>query len=398
MNIVFVSTLFPPRYYGGAEILTQIIAEALVKKGHRVTVYTSGKNSVYKKGNVVIKQIRELVPSSPLRSTLTGIYKKRLRRRLLNEQEFISADIVHAVDMASISDLAGWWKIKDKLVVTIQDYGLVCPAGDLLCHGVVCPNYCHKGKGFVCLNGSIKRASYRIRRRIHDAVLKNLRYVICVSNFVANEVRKVSPNATMKVIGNCVSDTWFSKRKPVQKDIDLLYVGRLEKYKGIDTLLLAIAEMNTHRHVRAVFVGGGSVNEYIFMAHTLGLTERVSFIGVVPYGNIASFYRRAKIVLSPSLWPEPCGRTIVEAMAVGCPVVATSAGGTPETMIDGKHGILVAPNQPHEIADACIKLLENTQMRMNMGKLAKIYAKKKYTIHNILRQYESFYDLIIHSK
>lgn len=398
MNIVFVSTLFPPRYYGGAEILTQIVAHELAKKGHRVTVYTSGKNNVYKKGNIVIKQIPELIPSSPLRTTLTGIYKKRLRQRLVNEQEFVSADIVHAVDMASISDLAGWEIIQDKFVVTIQDYGLVCPAGDLLCHGRVCPNYCHKGKGFICLNGSIKRASYRIRRRIHDAVLKKLRFVICVSNFVAHEVKKIIPDVTMKVIGNCVSDTWFLKRKPVQKDIDLLCVGRLEKYKGIDTLLLAIAQMGTKKRVRAVFVGGGFVNKYSDMANTLGITEQVSFVGVVPYDKIISFYRRAKIVLSPSLWPEPCGRTIVEAMAVGSPVVATSAGGTPETMIDGQHGMLVAPNQPHEIADACIELLEHIQMRMKMGKRAKMYAEKKYTTQNIVKQYELFYDLIIHSK
>lgn len=81
-------------------------------------------------------------------------------------------------------------------------------------------------------------------------------------------------------------------------------------------------------------------------------------------------------------------------MWLGCAVVATNVGGTPESLIDGVHGHLVSPNRPSEIAIACKKLLQNTTTRNKFGESASRYAHKNYSSDRIAKEYLRFYSLI----
>ncbi len=103
-------------------------------------------------------------------------------------------------------------------------------------------------------------------------------------------------------------------------------------------------------------------------ARALGLGDKVIFAGQCDH--ISDLMSTAEMLLMPSD-AEPFGRVAIEAMALGKPVVGTRAGGLPEVVSDGKTGLLVVPRFPESLADACLRLLENTSLASRLGEAAR---------------------------
>jgi glycosyltransferase involved in cell wall biosynthesis len=357
MKIVFVSTYLPSTYIGGAEILTELVASELVKEGHEVTIYTGGERQRRFINNLLIVSI-PLLKQSLFRTILSPIKSILLKNELESDPNFMDADIIHAVDVDSLSLLISLKDIRKKLCVTIQDYGLICPAGDLFMGLKPCPNYCHNNCGFRCLSSQeltlpikiYRLVAYRIRKYIRDKVLSNLKYAICVSNFVNQELNKVAPHIKSVVIGNCISEDWFIPGN-FKKDIDILYVGRLASYKGVDVLLKAFNQVKTNKQLRLTIIGAGKIEKYNKLHVKLTSNKHLEILGEISHDKVIPYYQRARIVVVPSVWPEPCGRTIIEGMAVGCAVIATNLGGTPESIEDGINGILIPSNNSSKLAE-----------------------------------------------
>jgi len=384
MNIVFVSMRSTLSYLGGAEILTQVIAESLVRLGHHVVIYTAGFGRQVTVRGVRIHETPLLSFPMRFRTTLLPLYSVFLERFFYRINDFQGADIVHAIDSDAIMLMSGWRFLRHRFVATIQDYTLIWPTRDFTTesgerHGVA-----------ALLNVWITK----LRKRVKMNAVRRLQFAVCVSAFVAREVQKVNPDTNLSIIGNCISPLW-QEHKPLKKrNIDILYVGKLMPYKGVDVLLQALAILLRSRPYRVVIVGEGLEKRYRNLVHRLGVEKHVMFTGPVVYASVPAYYRRAKVVISPSIWPEPCGRSIIEAMWMGCAVVATNVGGTPESLIDGVHGHLVPPGAPRAIASACKTLLTNETMRERFGKQAARYAHVHYSSERIAKEYDRFYALI----
>ncbi|WP_127818022.1 glycosyltransferase [Microbacterium sp. CPCC 204701] len=128
------------------------------------------------------------------------------------------------------------------------------------------------------------------------------------------------------------------------------YVGRLEPYKGVATLLRAAA---SRPRWRLEISGDGSQRaELVALAAELGLSERVSFLGFAQGDALAERYRRLDVIAVPSIpwpgWLEQFCRVAVEAMASGIPVVASRSGAIPDVVADA--GVLVEPGDPRALA------------------------------------------------
>src|SRR5205085_2776598 len=109
----------------------------------------------------------------------------------------------------------------------------------------------------------------------------------------------------------------------------LLYVGRVDAWKGIDTLLLALSELP---NASLELYGRGGCEQrayYVRRAQSLGLSSRVKF-GSLERHELAARYRDADVRVFPSEWPEPFGLVPLEAMACATPVIATAVGGSAE--------------------------------------------------------------------
>lgn len=155
----------------------------------------------------------------------------------------------------------------------------------------------------------------------------------------------------------------------------VLYVGRIEKCKGVPTLLEAAARV--HQVVpdcRFVLAGAphatlrqGDLDDVI---NRLQLGEFVHFLGHVPHDNLAQLYSRAAVVVVPSHY-ETFGIAALESMKFGVPVVATAAGSLPEVVVNGVTGLLVPPGDAKAFADAITRLLVNKQEHREMTRRAK---------------------------
>ena len=384
MNIVFVSLRSTVSYLGGAEILTQVIAESLVRLGHHVTIYTAGLGRVSHVRGVRIQETPLLSFPMRFRTTLMPLYALCFGPVFAANADFQAADIVHAIDSDAIMLMSGWIFLKNRFVVTIQDYTLIWPTKDFYTESVER----HPIRALMSVWAT------RFRKRVKQGAVRRLQFAVCVSAFVANEVRKANPDITLSIIGNCISPLWKKHSLPKKRDIDILYVGKLMPYKGVDVLLRALAILLRDRIYRVVIVGEGLGERYANLAIKLGIAQNITFTGPLSHAHIPTYYVRSKVVVSPSIWPEPCGRSIIEAMWMGCAVVATNVGGTPESLIDGSHGYLVPPSAPKAIAQACRTLLTEDKTRERFGKQAAHYAHKQYSSDRIAKEYDRFYALI----
>lgn len=152
-------------------------------------------------------------------------------------------------------------------------------------------------------------------------------------------------------------------------------VARLQRWKGIDVLIKAFRELQfLRRNLHLVVVGGTHALEAEYaselhgLPHELGLQQRVTFCG--HQNDVAKWMCEMDIVVNAS-FGEPFGMVIVEAMALGKAVVATSLGGAAEIVTNGVNGLLVVPGDVAELARALTTLVESADLRRSLGEAAR---------------------------
>ena len=161
----------------------------------------------------------------------------------------------------------------------------------------------------------------------------------------------------------------------------VVFVGRLQRFKGPEVLLRATAELfqrDPYRNLRVVICGGASgngssVEDYRQLARERGIQQRVRFIPPRPPAELVAVYQAADIVAVPS-YNESFGLVAVEAQASGTPVVAARVGGLPIAVRDGETGVLVRGHEPAAWADALGQLLDDDDLRIGMGETAVAHA------------------------
>jgi glycosyltransferase involved in cell wall biosynthesis len=140
----------------------------------------------------------------------------------------------------------------------------------------------------------------------------------------------------------------------------LVFAGRLGPQKALGTALQALASVPD---VTLAIAGDGPERGALErQARELRLDERVSFLGSVPREQVLRLFRAAEASVLPSAW-ENFPHAVVEALAVGCPVIATAVGGVPEVVRDGENGLLVAPGDPAALAAAIARYFADEQLR-----------------------------------
>ncbi|HWP85726.1 MAG TPA: glycosyltransferase, partial [Terriglobia bacterium] len=152
----------------------------------------------------------------------------------------------------------------------------------------------------------------------------------------------------------------------------LLWVGRLQPWKGVDTALRALAEIPGA--VLAIAGDGEERRALERLAAELGLAARVRFLGPLPRAELPRLYAAADLLLATSFASETFGIGLVEAQACGLPVVASRFGGFPEVVDEGRTGLLVPPRDPQALAAAVRELLEDPARRRAMAAAAPAWA------------------------
>jgi len=166
----------------------------------------------------------------------------------------------------------------------------------------------------------------------------------------------------------------------------LLYVGRIEPLKGIDTLIEALAIMHQQGFKMCLSVIGGNpendtetpdaeLTRLQAIREQYGLTDLIAFIGKRGQDTLPYYYSAAVAVVIPSHY-ESFGMVALEAMACGTPVVASHVGGLAFLVQDGVTGYTVPVDEPQALADRLIALLQDTELRARMGSQAATFARQ----------------------
>lgn len=194
--------------------------------------------------------------------------------------------------------------------------------------------------------------------------------IFALSRYIANEAAAGTGARSIEVVGGVVdSRLFYPVDTCVESDGGLVFVGRLVTEKGLWVLLDAMTRQKTVR--RLELVGEGPLREEVYRFITRNsLGNRVAMLGYVPRPGLRAILAQSSALVVPSIWQEPLGLVIFEAFACGLPVIATSVGGIPEYVQDGKNGLLVpegdAPALSHAIDRLCGDKFFYEQIRSNV--------------------------------
>ncbi len=231
--------------------------------------------------------------------------------------------------------------------------------------------------------------------RLLQFAAKRTDHYVCVSRDamrIASQ-QKIAPDRLATICNGI--DVERLKRRAAslpacQEPGPLMTVSRLSPEKDISTLLKAVSLVKKQLpDIRLEIAGDGpSLTVLGKEVQQLQLEGEVRFLGFV--NGSTEVLNRARIFVLPST-SEGLSLTLLEAMAVGVPAIATNVGGNPEIIEDGETGILVPPGDPKSLANAICKLWNNVEERRRLAEAAQIFVSHSFCVARMLEQYEQLY-------
>jgi phosphatidyl-myo-inositol alpha-mannosyltransferase len=217
--------------------------------------------------------------------------------------------------------------------------------------------------------------AYRLARPLGRAVVRRLGTAVAVSEAAVGYHAGALgvPRSTFTVIPNGVEVARFADAEPFEDLLQdgrptLLFVGRLEKRKGLEPLIRAFTLLKTeHPDLRLLVVGDGPERGRCEQLLPERLRSDVVFLGRVDQDDLPRYYASCDLYVSPALGGESFGIVLLEAMAAGAPIVASDIPGYRSVARDEVQGRLVPPGDPRALADSIRGLLANASLRAAMG-------------------------------
>lgn len=177
----------------------------------------------------------------------------------------------------------------------------------------------------------------------------------------------------------------------------LLFVGRLSKRKGADTLLRSFARIAGQCNVSLMIAGSGSESPRLqFITQRLGISHRVVFLGAVTGERKQAIINGALLVVVPTTSWEACSIVTLEAIAAGKAIVGSDVIGINELITHGKNGLLVEPQNDEQLSSAILRLIENEDLRMQFEQ-KNIALRQQYSWENVAKHYSEFYNNLLNS-
>lgn len=328
----------PPPGYAGTERVVYWLAEGLVKKGHKVTVFSVGESRT-KAGLAYILK-KPLGLQADVRQTLKGSFYPLMHVAYCFErqEEF---DIIHSHAQFLALPFAALAKTP-------------------------------------CLH-----TFHRTLKQGLEKDEKNLLQHYGWLNFtsVSNSQRIPGLNFLATVYHGLPLQKFYFNPKP--KD-NLLWVGRLTAKKGAKEAILTAKKLK----MKLIMAGKVTEPEYFKKEIARAIDGRqIKYIGEVPQEKLVKYYGEALCLLFPSKWQEPFGLVMIEALACGCPVIAFNKGSVPEIVQDKKTGFIVQNTSQLAQAVKKIKQIKREECRA--------WVEKKFRVERMVDEYEKIYEQLV---
>jgi glycosyltransferase involved in cell wall biosynthesis len=379
-----LSQFYPP-IIGGEEQHVRTLSLELALRGHDVVVVTlwhSGMKEFELDQGVRLYRIRSSAQHMSWLFTSSGRQYSppfpdpgamfALRNILTQERP----QIVHAHNWLVYSFLPLKTWSKARLIVTLHNYSLVCAKMSLMHEGALC-----KGPGVMkCLRctsefyGAPKGATVLLGNSIMSLFQRgNVDRFLPVSRAVAAGNHLIGSSQPFEVVPNFIQSRVTvpeSTSEPYLAQLPsegyLLFVGALNRQKGVDVLLQAYAGIV---HAPPLVLIGYKTAEWELMSRNC--PPNVFILTDWPHDAVLEAWRRSIMGLAPSVGPESCSTAVIEAMSAGIPVIASRIGGFSDLVAHKETGFLVAPGNPEVLQQAIELLLAHADMCQRMGQAAR---------------------------
>ena len=348
MKVVVVSGIWPPDS-GGPASHAPSLADFLAERGHGVEVVTTADVAPAPRSYSVSWASRD----SPFRHVRAAWLVRRAAR---------PADVVYATSMVRRAAIGAALAR--------------CPLVVKLVSDEVFERSTRSGRYQGTLDEFQRTGGARVRvlRFTRTTALRRARHVFCPSAYLRDVALRwgLDPDRVSVLPNPAPPIPELPPRDELRRELELdgdvvVFAGRLGPQKAVGALLAAVAGVP---RVSLVIAGDGPERAELEGRVTqLGLEERVRFLGSVPRETVLRLFRAADASVLPSAW-ENFPHTVVEALAVGCPVIATAVGGVPEVVRDGENGLLVAPGDPAALTAAIARFFGDRELRVRLAEAA----------------------------
>ena len=233
-------------------------------------------------------------------------------------------------------------------------------------------------------------------QEIYDAATR----ILTVSNYIKSRVITINPHDTKtQTVYNGIDLSAFCPKHDKNRklmglndnDFVLVFSGRMNRDKGIAELIEAMELLKDYPEIKLMVIGssffGNATNESPFIKDlkdkAAPLKERIIFTGFIPYAQMPDYLQMADVAVIPSVWDDPFPTTVLEAQAMGLPIIATRRGGIPEEVTEENAILLNTDDHFVENLTAAIQYLyEHPEKRQQMGESSlahsKYYNKERY--------------------
>lgn len=400
LDVGFIPVECPGSTGTGAVHTSTLLIEKLADR-HDLTVYVSSQRSADPDALPRSDDVTYILEDE-LRWLPNPIREKQ-RALKTHRSKLAEHDLVHAYSSAFIPTLAS---LPNPSLVTLNSYLPVCPKADFRYHdqenctgpGVLKCTACVAATGLNRRNGGIDelKQAYLSYGRF-PFVARSIKHRSNITQFQAlsphlrSDYVNVGFDPTRIEVIPHFYDEQFLK-EPLQAKISrnpirLLYVGAMQSIKGVEVLLDAFAELEDHdRTFELQLAGTGpQLDALQAKAESLEITDRIEWLGHVPYEDLPSIYQLSDIFVYPGVLDEPFGRVILEAMASGVPIVSSDIGSMEE--IIGDAGLTFEPENPADLVNAINRVVGSYG-----DFLGAIPAERsRFTPEAVVDQYDTLY-------
>jgi glycosyltransferase involved in cell wall biosynthesis len=305
-------------------------------------------------------------------------------------------DVVHGHDwlVRSFLPLKRWSRAR--LVMSLHYYTLSCAKKDLVYENAPCTGprvakclRCTVGhygpaKGVPVVVGNFVMSA--AERHAVDMYLP-VSYATALGNGLPGSGLpfEVVPNFVAGASGEDISGAEFYLRQLPDSGF-LLFVGDLGRHKGVHVLLDAYSSLENAPPL--VLIGKAVPKP------ALKLPRNVTLLVNWPHNAVQEATRRSLALIVPSIWTEPFGMVVIEAMAAGRAVIASRIGGIPEIVRDGETGLLVPPADPVALRRAIEKLVTNPELAPRLGRAA-LASVESFTAPAVVPRFERIYSELL---
>lgn len=370
---------------GGSDKIFFALGELLRRKGHRVIPFTAhSPDNLATEWNRFFPRAADFEKPGP-GDVFRFVYSLSAKRAIRQIIEQFHPDIAHLhiyYGKITASILAELKRAGIPIVQTLHEYKLICPVYTLVSNGHICEacegHHFWRALPRRCNRGSLARTALSVLESYVSHWLGAVHQVdrfIAVSNALRQKmVQHGLPEEKIVTLHNWVDCTEIPPAK--QPGEYFLYFGRIERIKGVFTLIEASAQIPS---IPLLLVGEGEArSEVVDLIRSKGYLH-IRWLGFKSEIELRELIHRSICTVIPSEWFEPFGMTVLESFSHGRPVIGTSLGGLPEMIDHGINGFLFEPGDAAMLASYLDWMSRHPHQAVAMGQAGRAKVEESFS-------------------